>query len=124
MTSDELSYKAVEILKDFMAQVDPDAASEGELASLAKLTGEILEWAAKGDTDTRAEAFVHARLTSPEACGQMLMEILSMPLGTWGMEEKIFFTRVAAIIGPDYIHVMRGVAAFMARTDEFHITVR
>lgn len=110
----------------FLSSVDelfdnvPWSESEHKV-KLMVLARDILEWAARENPDDRAEAYSFARLASVEATAQMLIEILEPSLGYFDLDDKIFWAKVGKEIGPDYITIMRGVSAFMARIDEFRI---
>lgn len=75
------------------------------------------------DDDVLAECMNGLRLSSPRMVAHLLMEnirnSLASDLNTLPAEDKIFWTEVAAVMGPDWIERFRMLGAFMQYVDNF-----
>lgn len=58
-------------------------------------------------------------LITPEIAGQFLLEVLPWVDDRMSVEQKVFWTKVAAHIGPDWIKQFKLVGAFMDKVDNF-----
>lgn len=71
------------------------------------------------DPDVLGDSLSGLRLRNPRATGQLIMELIHNPLGSFDGEEKIFWAEVADHMGPNWIENMRSIAAFMQMVDNF-----
>jgi hypothetical protein len=92
-----------------------DVADETDMANAAGLVSEFFKKLGELDQDAHSEVLTDIAFNNPKVFGQLLMHMFAGPGGSdvFDIEEKVWWMQVADHIGPNRIHRLKMIAAFM-----------
>jgi hypothetical protein len=100
-----------------------DILDNADYAKAADAAAELVLMVEKLDHELQSEVFARFAQMSGGMFGNLLMQVMGAhvlgDLHSIGLDNKTFWVECGGEMGPDWLHMLKHVAAFMSKVDEF-----